>query len=87
MARTGCPTIDSGTNGAGGAGIRKEIVESSSGALAAIGLVYLRRSEYGLALDELEAANLVARHIKTKPPIVQEFRAVDARPATPSMIV
>jgi hypothetical protein len=24
-------------------------------------------------LDELDAANLVARHIKTKPPIVQEF--------------
>src|SRR6185369_3071432 len=29
-------------------------------------------------LDELDAANLVARHIKTKPPIVQEFRDQDA---------
>ncbi len=29
-------------------------------------------------LDELDAANLVARHIKTKPPIVQEFSAQDA---------
>jgi len=29
-------------------------------------------------LDELDAANLVARHIKTKPPVVQEFRAADA---------
>ncbi len=29
-------------------------------------------------LDELDAASLVARHIGTKPPIVQEFRTEDA---------
>src|SRR5216684_5920765 len=37
-------------------------------------------------LDELDAANLVARHIKTKPPIVQEFRAEDALNTYPQLI-
>jgi len=37
-------------------------------------------------LDELNAANLVARHIKTKPPIVQEFRAEDAVNTYPELI-
>ncbi len=37
-------------------------------------------------LDELDAANLVARHIKTKPPIVQEFRAQDAVDTYPELI-
>ncbi len=37
-------------------------------------------------LDELDAANLVARHIGTKPPIVQEFRAQDALNTYPSLI-
>ncbi len=37
-------------------------------------------------LDELDAANLVARHIKTKPPIVQEFRAQDAIDTYPELI-
>ena len=37
-------------------------------------------------LDELDAANLVARHIKTKPPIVQEFRAQDALDTYPQLI-
>jgi asparagine synthase (glutamine-hydrolysing) len=37
-------------------------------------------------LDELDAANLVARHIKTKPPIVQEFRAEDAVNTYPELI-
>jgi asparagine synthase (glutamine-hydrolysing) len=37
-------------------------------------------------LDELDAANLVARHIKTKPPIVQEFRAEDAVNTYPQLI-
>ncbi len=37
-------------------------------------------------LDELDAANLVARHIKTKPPIVQEFRDEDAIKTYPSLI-
>jgi asparagine synthase (glutamine-hydrolysing) len=37
-------------------------------------------------LDELDAANLVARHIKTKPPIVQEFRAEDAINTYPELI-
>jgi asparagine synthase (glutamine-hydrolysing) len=37
-------------------------------------------------LDELDAANLVARHIKTKSPIVQEFRAEDAINTYPELI-
>lgn len=37
-------------------------------------------------LDELDAAQLVARHIKTKPPIVQEFRAADAVNTYPELI-
>src|SRR5436189_4453831 len=37
-------------------------------------------------LDELDAANLVARHIKTKPPIVQEFRDEDAINTYPELI-
>src|SRR6266478_5195528 len=37
-------------------------------------------------LDELSAANLVSRHIKTKPPIVQEFRAEDAVNTYPQLI-
>ena len=37
-------------------------------------------------LDELSAANLAARHIGTKPPIVQEFRASDALATYPRLI-
>src|SRR6266436_8694349 len=37
-------------------------------------------------LDELGAANLVARHIGTKPPIVQEFRASDTLNTYPRLI-
>jgi len=37
-------------------------------------------------LDELDAANLVARHINTKPPIVQEFRTADAVNTYPELI-
>jgi asparagine synthase (glutamine-hydrolysing) len=37
-------------------------------------------------LDELSAANLVARHIGTKPPIVQEFGASDAISTYPQLI-
>src|SRR5687768_13194804 len=37
-------------------------------------------------LDELAAANLVAKHIQTKPPIVQEFRAEDAVNTYPELI-
>jgi asparagine synthase (glutamine-hydrolysing) len=37
-------------------------------------------------LDELSAANLVARHIGTKPPIVQEFRASDVLNTYPRLI-
>jgi len=37
-------------------------------------------------LDELDAAKLVARHIKTKPPLVQEFRAQDAVDTYPDLI-
>jgi len=37
-------------------------------------------------LDELSAANLVAAHIKTKPPIVQEFRHEDAIKTYPQLI-
>ena len=37
-------------------------------------------------LDELSAANLSARHIGTKPPIVQEFRASDALDMYPQLI-
>lgn len=37
-------------------------------------------------LDELDAANLVARHIGTKPPIVEEFRHQDAVEAYPGLI-
>lgn len=38
------------------------------------------------ALDELSAASLSARHIGTKPPIVQEFRAHDALESYPELI-
>jgi asparagine synthase (glutamine-hydrolysing) len=37
-------------------------------------------------LDELDAANLVARHIGTKPPIVQNFRREDALNTYPRLI-
>jgi asparagine synthase (glutamine-hydrolysing) len=37
-------------------------------------------------LDELDAANVVARHIGTKPPIVQEFRTEDALNTYPRLI-
>lgn len=37
-------------------------------------------------LDELDAANLVARHIGTKPPIVQEFRTEDVLNTYPQLI-
>ena len=37
-------------------------------------------------LDELSAANLAARHIGTKPPVVQEFRAADALETYPRLI-
>jgi len=37
-------------------------------------------------LDELRAANLSARHIGAKPPIVQEFRASDALDMYPQLI-
>ena len=37
-------------------------------------------------LDELSAANFVARHIGTKPPIVQEFGAEDALTKFPALI-
>ncbi|MCX6630460.1 MAG: asparagine synthase C-terminal domain-containing protein, partial [Candidatus Solibacter sp.] len=38
------------------------------------------------ALDELSAANLSARHIGTKPPVVQEFRPSDALAVYPQLI-
>ena len=37
-------------------------------------------------LDELDAANLVARHIGTKPPIVQNFRTEDVLNTYPNLI-
>jgi asparagine synthase (glutamine-hydrolysing) len=37
-------------------------------------------------LDELDAANLVARHIGTKPPVVQEFGASDVLKTYPQLI-
>jgi asparagine synthase (glutamine-hydrolysing) len=37
-------------------------------------------------LDELDAANLVSRHIGTKPPVVQEFRAADVLKTYPRLI-
>ena len=37
-------------------------------------------------LDELDAANLVARHIGTKPPVVQEFGAGDVLDTYPRLI-
>jgi asparagine synthase (glutamine-hydrolysing) len=37
-------------------------------------------------LDELDAANLVARHIGTKPPVVQEFGASEAMNTYPELI-
>jgi asparagine synthase (glutamine-hydrolysing) len=37
-------------------------------------------------LDELDAANLTARHIKTKPPVVQDFRREDALNTYPDLI-
>jgi len=39
------------------------------------------------ALNELSAANLSARHIGTKPPIVQDFRHSDALETYPKLIV
>jgi asparagine synthase (glutamine-hydrolysing) len=38
-------------------------------------------------LDELDAASLAAKHIGTKPPIVQEFRTEDAVKTYPELIV
>jgi len=38
------------------------------------------------SLDELSAANLSARHIGTKPPVVQDFRASDAVEMYPQLI-
>ncbi len=38
------------------------------------------------ALDELSAANLAAKHIGTKPPVVQDFRKSDALNTYPSLI-
>ena len=38
------------------------------------------------ALDELSAANLSARHIGTKPPVVLDFRAADALAMYPQLI-
>ncbi|MDB6074301.1 MAG: hypothetical protein JWO89_1941 [Verrucomicrobiaceae bacterium] len=38
------------------------------------------------SLDELSAASLVAKHVGTKPPIVQEFRAEDALANYPKLI-
>jgi asparagine synthase (glutamine-hydrolysing) len=37
-------------------------------------------------LDELSAANVSAKHIGTKPPVVQEFRAEDALKSYPELI-
>jgi asparagine synthase (glutamine-hydrolysing) len=37
-------------------------------------------------LDELDAASLTARHVGTKPPIVQDFRASDALDTYPELI-
>lgn len=37
-------------------------------------------------LDELDAASLVARHVGTKPPVVQEFRTEDALKTYPRLI-
>jgi asparagine synthase (glutamine-hydrolysing) len=37
-------------------------------------------------LDELDAANLVSRHIGTKPPVVQEFGAADVLNTYPQLI-
>jgi asparagine synthase (glutamine-hydrolysing) len=37
-------------------------------------------------MDELDAASLVARHIGTKPPVVQEFRTDDALKTYPALI-
>ncbi len=37
-------------------------------------------------LDELDAANLVSRHIGTKPPVVQEFGAADVLKTYPQLI-
>jgi len=50
----------------------------------AINTYTVRVNEPGL--DELDAANLVARHIGTKPPIVQEFRPADALATYPRLI-
>lgn len=44
----------------------------------------IRVNEPGL--DELDAANLIARHIKTKPPIVQEFSKEDAINTYPELL-
>lgn len=38
------------------------------------------------ALDELSAANMVAKHVGTKPPIVQDFKAEDALATYPKLI-
>jgi asparagine synthase (glutamine-hydrolysing) len=50
----------------------------------AINTYTVRVDEPGL--DELDAANLVARHVGTKPPIVQEFRPEDALSTYPRLI-
>ena len=50
----------------------------------AINTYTVRVDEPGL--DEVDAANLVARHIKTKPPIVQDFRPQDAVDTYPELI-
>jgi asparagine synthase (glutamine-hydrolysing) len=50
----------------------------------AINTYTVRVDEPGL--DELDAANLVARHVGTKPPIVQEFRPADALSTYPRLI-
>ena len=41
---------------------------------------------HGPKLDELDAANLSARHIGAKPPIVQDFRDEDALATYPKLI-
>lgn len=51
---------------------------------SAINTYTVRVDEPGL--DEIDAANLVARHVGTKPPIVQEFRPADALATYPRLI-
>ncbi len=50
----------------------------------AINTYTVRVDEPGM--DELDAANLVARHVGTKPPIVQEFRTEDAINTYPKLV-